>query len=192
MPSRPLAGRLRTVSWEGPKELSLRERCRGGPVRPKPIETPPDTLRRSRRIILLIHGFNVDFCAAEKSYIAFVRELFFQWTARTVWVYWPGDAAPESEGVFSRLARSVISPLSYPYQPDRAELAARYLADYIGEVIERRRTSALNPIHLSIVAHSLGCRLALELLSRLSAAVRAHMLKIELTVLMAAARLFEV
>jgi esterase/lipase superfamily enzyme len=78
-----------------------------------------------------------------------------------------------------------MSAGSYPYQPNRAELAARVLARHIGAAIGRRRSTA--PIRLSIVAHSLGCRLTLELLRLLDASVLQGVLKIELVVLMAAA-----
>jgi pimeloyl-ACP methyl ester carboxylesterase len=192
MPPQTIAGaNFRTVSWSGPKVISLRERCQGGPVREKPIETPAGALSRSRRVLLLIHGFNVDFCHAEKSYTTFMRELFFRWQARSVWVYWPGDYAFESESAIARWTRSAISGASYSYQPDTAEAAARALRDFIFKVIdERRKFRHHYPIKLSIVAHSLGCRLALELLDLLGPR---DDLKIELVVLMAAAvPLFEV
>ena len=167
------------------RNFSLRERCQGGPVRDPPLETPAGAIERSRRIILLIHGFNVDHCAAEKSYAVFLRELFFQWRARTILTFWPGDAALESQSTLAGWLRRPISAGSYPYQPNRAELAARVLARHISEAIGRRRFAA--PIRLSIVAHSLGCRLTLELLRLLESCVVQGVLKIELVVLMAPA-----
>jgi pimeloyl-ACP methyl ester carboxylesterase len=187
--SRPItAPRIRTITWvDGPKELSLRERCRGGAIRDIPIERPVGHLQRSRRVVLLIHGFNVDMCAAGKSYDTFADGLVFRWKARSIRVYWPGDAAPQSERRLARSSAPALSAASYPYQPVRAEKSAEILAEHIGAAIKARKSSRQNPIRLSVVAHSLGCRVALELLRNTRALVAAGELKIEVVVLMAAA-----
>jgi pimeloyl-ACP methyl ester carboxylesterase len=137
--------------------------------------------------VLLIHGFNVDMCAAGKSYDTFADGLVFRWKARSIRVYWPGDAAPQSERRLARSSAPALSAASYPYQPVRAEKSAEILAEHIGAAIKARKSSRQNPIRLSVVAHSLGCRVALELLRNTRALVAAGELKIEVVVLMAAA-----
>jgi pimeloyl-ACP methyl ester carboxylesterase len=180
------APRLRRILWrDGPKELSVREQCKGGPVRDPAIEMPAGALRRARRAVLLIHGFNVDMCAAGRAYETFADGLLFRWRARAVQVYWPGDAAPKARTALARHVTPAVSAASYPFQPLRAQRAAEVLADHIADAVGGRTSP--NLLRLSIVAHSLGCRVALELLNRLRTLVAARQLTIELVVLMAAA-----
>jgi Alpha/beta hydrolase of unknown function (DUF900) len=172
------------VTWTGwPNEISFRMECHGGEVRAPPREHPKGMLSRSRRVILLVHGFNVDLCAAGASYREFTAPLYLHWKSRTVWVYWPGDAVARRP-LLARLS-GILSAASYLFQADRAEEAARKLADHIG----RASSTFLpkEPIRLTIIAHSLGCRLALELINSLGPLAEGGTVKLELLVLMAAA-----
>jgi esterase/lipase superfamily enzyme len=175
---------IRQVGWDGaPRELSVRTECHGGEILESALEHPADQLARSRSVILLIHGFNVSLCSAGKSYKAFLKEVPFRWKARSFWVYWPGDDLSESPG----LASKAKSAASYPFQLDRAEESGRVLARHISAAAIRRLRAGKPPMCLSIVAHSLGCRLALELVSHLGNLVADKLIRLQLLVLMAAA-----
>jgi Alpha/beta hydrolase of unknown function (DUF900) len=175
---------IRPVDWDGkPRELSVRTSCHGGDVREAPLEHPEGQLARSRNVILLVHGFNVSLCSAGNSYEAFLQEMPFRWKARSIWVYWPGDGLSEAGGLWSR-ARSAAS---YPFQSDRAEKAGRMLAGHVSTAALRRLKAGRPPMCLSVVAHSLGCRVALELVSHIQNLVAERLIRLQLVVLMAAA-----
>lgn len=181
---------MRTITWDDtPVELSLRHECRGGDIREPPEERPTDRLARSRHPILLIHGFNVSLCAAGRSYDAFLKDMPFRWKARTFWVYWPGDAvapgtAPsEPPDIISK----AFSAASYPFQIRVAERSGEILAGFIKDAAEKRQRLTRPPIALSVVAHSLGCLLALELVSRLDWEIKTGKIRLDLLILMAAA-----
>ena len=175
---------IRHVKWdEAPRELSVRTHCHGGEILESALEHPEDQLARSRNVVLLVHGFNVSLCSAGKSYEAFLEKVPFRWKARAFWVYWPGDDLSESPGLMSK-ARSAAS---YPFQLDRAEESGRVLASHVSAAAIRRMRAGKPPMCLGIVAHSLGCRLTLELVSQLKDLVANKLIRLQLLVLMAAA-----
>ena len=104
-------------------------------------------LAREARIVFLIHGFNVALSAGRDRLLRFSEELSSQRGAALVSVLWPGD--------------HWAGPLSYPFEGGDADDTAERLAAFVDEL-------AL-PAHvpLAFVAHSLGCRVALEALRRL-------------------------
>lgn len=174
---------MRHVNWSGiRKEISLRWKCFGGPVRTKPRENPSGNLAQARRIVLLIHGFNVNQCDAGVSFEKFTAQLPFRWQGRSAWVYWPGDATRSWKGS-NRPGGSldeIASIASYPFQANRAIDSASQFCEFL----KKQRAGRKNPIHVTIVAHSLGCLLAMELVDKLTTN---SSVRLELVILMAAA-----
>jgi pimeloyl-ACP methyl ester carboxylesterase len=138
--------------------LSYREESVGGEVRAYPTISPADeaALSSAHHLVLLIHGYNNDAADAERAYAGFhARQRDLDPDARYgigtifVEVYWPGDAA---WGFVSFL----FYMGSIKHATQTAERLAGYLAAHIGNVAR-----------IDIVAHSMGCRLVLELLREL-------------------------
>lgn len=137
--------------------LSFREDKRGGKVLRPPRATPHDALAVESRPVLLIHGYNNDWKEADRAYRAF-QEIQRQLAGlapgrpvangRLVEVYWPGDA---DWGIFSFLY--------YMGSIGKAQETAKYLAATLEEAA---KTGGFKQV--DIVAHSMGCRLAAELL----------------------------
>lgn len=186
-----MTGAIRTIDIVGrrrtPLELSMRNSPFGGTVRSPPVERPAGLLGRARRLLLLIHGFNVTLCAAGCSYDKFQANLSLAWNSRSMSVYWPGDAETGAQGFLGRILSRSRSVASYPAQIERAKQSARVLAKYIAKARPQVGGTPKPPLELSIVAHSLGCRLALQLLQQLQMLQAANILSIRLVVLMAAA-----
>ncbi len=148
------------MAREPTARLSFRQRAQGGEVRPEPSE--PEYLRLAcrRRLLLLIHGYNNDLQAGEEAYRGFEamqRELTDLDEdapvagGRLMQIYWPGDAD-----------WGIVSPLFYPWSIGRARQTATALADTLA-----RAARESGHKQLDIVAHSMGCRLTLELLKEL-------------------------
>jgi len=138
-----------TLSWREPGHEA------GGEVSARPTITESDerVLMQAQHLVLLIHGYNNDTEDARKAYDGFharQRDLAGgerYGIGRTfVEVYWPGDAA-----------WGIASFLFYMGSIRHAIQTAGRLADYLAE---HTRNSA----RIDIVAHSMGCRLATELL----------------------------
>jgi pimeloyl-ACP methyl ester carboxylesterase len=138
--------------------LSYREEPIGGEVRASPKITGQEeaALAGARHLVLLVHGYNNDLADAEKAFEGFharQRDLDADeryGSGRTfVEVYWPGDAA-----------WGIVSFLFYMGSITHAIETAGNLAAYLSE----RAGSAAR---IDIVAHSMGCRLALEVLRTL-------------------------
>ncbi|HQS57604.1 MAG: hypothetical protein B7Y56_08975 [Gallionellales bacterium 35-53-114] len=138
--------------------LSYREAEVGGEVRMYPrITGDVHTLNNAQHLVVLIHGYNNDAQAAKDAYEGFhARQRELDVNARYgigrtfVELYWPGDAA-----------WGFASFLFYMGSIGRAIKTAGRLADYL----------ALNfgeQVRIDIVAHSMGCRLATELLRALA------------------------
>ena len=99
-----------------------------------------------RRVVFIIHGFNVD---EQKGRISLSRmaEHLDEDDSATVFVLWPGD--------------SPIGPLSYPFTEghqanDTAAQLVRFIDSQVGENTP-----------LNFIAHSLGCRVVLESVNQL-------------------------
>ena len=140
------------LSWREPGHEA------GGEVSARPTITASDerVLEQAQHLVLLIHGYNNDSADAKKAYDGFharQRDLAGgerYGIGRTfVEVYWPGDAA-----------WGIASFLFYMGSIRHAVQTADRLADYLAE---HARDSA----RIDIVAHSMGCRLASELLRAL-------------------------
>lgn len=138
-----------------PPSVSLRGQDRGGEVRDAAELNPPDVLRMSRSLVLLIHGYNNDLKAGREAYEGFrlVQRAMGRVDASLVDVYWPGDAD-----------WGIVSFLYYPWSIDKARRAAPVLARALGDAV---RLGLLTQI--DVVAHSMGGRLTLELLEHLRA-----------------------
>lgn len=145
------------MSAAPPPSLSLRTSPRGGEVLARAEPNPPHVLGRSWALVLLIHGYNNDMPEGTQAYEGFrarQRELGEPVADRPlVDVYWPGDAS-----------WWIFSPLYYPWSIGRARESAPVLARAIEEAVALGGWKQID-----VVAHSLGCRLALELIAALAA-----------------------
>jgi pimeloyl-ACP methyl ester carboxylesterase len=148
------------VALEPTARLSFRQRPQGGEVKPKPSEPEYRRLTGRRHLLLLIHGYNNGLKASEDAYRGFEalqRELARLDDdtpvagGRLVQVYWPGDAD-----------WGIVSPLFYPWSIEHARQTAAALANTLA-----RAARESGHKQLDIVAHSMGCRLTLELLKAL-------------------------
>jgi len=131
----------------------------GGPVADAPHACPADALTSRRRVVLLIHGFNVNEEHGRETYARFVGHLEDQLAIprdapvadnRLVALYWPGDA----DWGFAK-------PLAYMRSVPRARDIGASLAELLDAAAGRTGTGFIS---VDIVAHSLGGRLALETL----------------------------
>ena len=136
--------------------ISYREDAVGGAVRAQPILSDPSSIEQAQHLVLLIHGYNNDTQAAKDAYEGFhARQRDLDADARYadgrtfIEVYWPGDAA-----------WGFASFLFYMGSIKRAIQTAERLADYLA-------THIVHAARIDIVAHSMGCRLSLELLRAL-------------------------
>lgn len=98
-------------------------------------------LQQCRSVTFLIHGFNVDRQSGTAELAALAALLPATLTEAAVAVLWPGDSA--------------VGPLSYPFETNKADDTALELVKFIGDVLVQQP-------QLSFVAHSLGCRVAME------------------------------
>ena len=144
----------------------------GGPVVPGRIEqsseidTPLGTenhLRREPRITFLIHGYNVNKRAGQRSLLQLATHLAASSDSASVMTLWPGDDP--------RLSFS-----SYPIEGRDADDTAAELVRFVDRVV-------MPGAELSFVSHSLGARVALESAKRL----KGHKVKIAHICLLAAA-----
>jgi pimeloyl-ACP methyl ester carboxylesterase len=140
--------------------LSFRQLPAGGGLRTEPSPQEYIQLLCRRRLLLLIHGYNNNLKAGEEAYAGFEalqRELAGLDAdtpvagGRLVQVYWPGDAD-----------WGLVSPLFYPWSLERARETAAALAATLA-----RAARESGHKQLDVVAHSMGCRLTLELLKQL-------------------------
>jgi hypothetical protein len=123
--------------------LSARDIDVGGGIRTHLV---PPALHGSRAITLLIHGFNNSQPVANGSYRRFLRTAELErapLAGQICAFFWPGD-----HGVFR-----------YFEEIDRAKQSAAILRDYLVEI------AAGGQLEVSLVCHSLGNRLALELIA---------------------------
>jgi pimeloyl-ACP methyl ester carboxylesterase len=169
----PLKGALRRY------DISVRvDPHRGGEVSAKVHGDDAATLKLSacRHILLLVHGFNdtaEQAAAAYQQMIDLLQPDLLQMNEpdAIVCFQWPGDYAmgPLEQADF----------LGYPEDISRARQAAPVLLTYLRELCAIKRAG----FKISIIAHSMGCRLILEMLN----GCRALPLPIAVIALMAAA-----
>lgn len=128
--------------------LSVREKCEGGDVAAELTELPNSWLGGASHIILLIHGFNNDVNEARDAYTRLTSRLPDRFP-KVGWFYWPGDA---DLGWFD-----FLDFISYPTEIPDAQESAVHLADAL------KRLARNDPgIEVTLVGHSMGCRLIAE------------------------------
>ena len=148
-------------------ELSLRDpSCggRGGPLSIASLTASQRILQNAdpRHMLLLVHGFNDTACQACDGYYSLEKILMGPLCEMTgldspdaiVCVQWPGDNAVLK-------GTKLLDFLGYATDVDIARKAAPMLADCL---IQLAAQSTVKPLRVSIIAHSLGCRLMLETL----------------------------
>ena len=153
-------------------ELSMRSAAAGGPPRSDVKASCPVSLAGRDEVVLFIHGFNVAADAGRQAYAMFQANLPKDRRIGIYWVLWPGD----------QFSNNKASALAYSWMPQRAKSCALKLATFFSQKLEGK---GLRKLKVYIVAHSLGCRLALEFTRNLS--VIGHRVEVQLIVLMAAA-----
>jgi len=122
----------------------------GGPV--VPVREELGHLDGRGDFLVLIHGYNNSRTDALTSYGQFLDNLKTKFPTQTGQIaefHWPGDEP-----------NKIISTLSYPNQIKPAVESARELAAFLAG-LQRG-----GPIVISLVGHSLGCRVIMELLAR--------------------------
>ena len=151
---RPISGQLNRY------ELNIRVFVsRGGPVADQVYgDGKALLLADCRHILLLVHGFNNTAEQADSAYDAMIRNItadllrMRDGPEAVVCLQWPGDAAV---GPYQ-----FADAIGYPVDIERAKVSAQRVADYL-----RQLCLAHGPnFRISMVAHSLGCRLVLEAL----------------------------
>lgn len=118
--------------------------------------------RETGHAVVLLHGFNVSRSEGRQTLLRLAHSLDGPVRATFVAVLWPGD--------------DILSPFTYSLEEPGADLTGRKLAGALLKAVP-------NEVQLSFVAHSLGCRVALEAISVLAARGR----RVGEVVLMAAA-----
>lgn len=193
---RPLLGRL--LSDPTPqREISTRACDKAGPLLETARVTPENLLHASDDpYLLLIHGYANSREDAHAGYCKLTARLTADWRARVVHVFWPGDGI-EREGDYTAVPwlYPITKKLSYSWQPERATESARLIAKAIAAAIRHRRDIRKHEgrpgraLAIHVVAHSLGCRLTLQMLRDLDALLDASdvELEIRMAVLMAGA-----
>lgn len=131
--------------------LSLRSKSTGGPVVPGRLIAEPglgtlQDLQVETKLTLLLHGFNVNL-AEGRSGLLKLADLLPS-AQGIVAVLWPGD--------------HWVGPLSYSFEGRDADDAAFQLARFLHDSV---RPDA----RISILGHSLGCRVCMETVERLTA-----------------------
>lgn len=146
--------------------ISVRTLDVGGPVTPavalesvpaqKPTYTPIPDLRldaevAGRDIVIAVHGFNVSRSKAVRSFALLEAHLELTENQLFFGVLWPGDAW--------------IPVINYPFEAGDAVDGGGKVADFVN----RRFAAAAS---ISLISHSLGGRLLLEVASRLQRRTR--------------------
>jgi pimeloyl-ACP methyl ester carboxylesterase len=133
-------------------ELTVRSDIRGVVISDEVIVRGPIVARRARRQIILIHGFQNSQDRARQVYAEFLGALraalgiHEEESLGSFWAFhWPGNHPVEA-----------VSMLTYSVRVPVAELAGLRLGEHL-ERMDRRQEVVL-------VAHSLGCRVAMEAL----------------------------
>ncbi|MFL6845670.1 MAG: alpha/beta hydrolase [Allosphingosinicella sp.] len=180
-----------TAELSGYRWITLRQSPVGGGFLAEASHFPGDLFTAGDDAVLLIHGYAVHQADASKAYRQFADHLDRPWRRMAIATFWPGDSWETGLGHLNpSLGRTLVAKMSYPAQPERAQNAAKLLAGKIAEAIRARSRLGRNrKLNLHIVAHSMGCRLTLELLDQLEFALRTEEvgLEVPLAALMAPA-----
>ena len=165
------------------------------------IEAPGGgTPAGATRIVLLIHGYNNDKDEAEDSYRALTVNVSRTPTVRDqIWkFFWPSyvdrltsasvshDTSLQSRySTAGTESNSVLSMPTYALQVLKAPAVGRALGRYLRDLAR----SAAIPTEIVLVAHSLGCRVALEALRGMleGSDIETERLRVPCVCLMAAA-----
>lgn len=134
--------------------------------------------RRTGEILLLVHGFNVAPAEAAETLGEFrskLAGLHADLLDRTFSVAWEGD-----------WRIPVVRPAAYPFMLKNALASAETFYEAIRQLYDPSRLPS-GPDHVVIVAHSLGCRLTVEMLRLMQAGGRPDGLDRLTVILMAAA-----
>ena len=135
--------------------LSVREKCDGGDVADRVTEDPPGWMGGTSHLVLLIHGYNNNVDEARAAFSGLTSVLPDRFP-KVGWFYWPGDA---DLGWFD-----FLDFISYPTEIEDAKTSAKRLEDTLV------RVASENPgIEVTLVGHSLGCRLIAECIHGLAA-----------------------
>ena len=153
--------------------LSVREDCEGGAVASELTEFPNGWFGGATHFVLFVHGFNNDLDEAREAYGRLTDRLPDRFP-KLGWFYWPGDA---SFGWFD-----VLEFVSYPTEiPD-----ARYSAQRLADELTRLARENLG-VEITLLGHSLGCRLIAECVHLLASQPEASRPTIRALLFMAAA-----
>jgi esterase/lipase superfamily enzyme len=134
-------------------EISLRNRIGG-------VTTPVATdqaISGHGEAVLLIHGYNNAPEAARESYNHFFTHAF----QRAIHVFWRGEIGGD---ILKGWMSAAITIPAYPWQIPRARESGKRLAEYLRKQRGPRGTG----ISITVIAHSLGCRLVFEMLRDLA------------------------
>jgi|SRR5882762_2143404 len=154
-------------------QLSVREKESGGSVA-LAVNATGGQLDGNDHVLILVHGYNNSFTDAEKNYKGFLdhfTENFPAYIGQTAEFFWPGDSPIK-----------IISILSYPNQIEPAIQSAQRLSAYLWNFKGARN----GLMEVSLIGHSLGCRVVLELLALWTGGMPAS-IRLGTVVLMAAA-----
>lgn len=136
-------------------DVTLRMDSHGGGLT-RELRGTAAAFKPRRYAILLVHGYNVDEDSAYSVYRKFKKKLVALSPRIDVdigFVYWPGDGRVP-----------LLRALKYPEKVGIAKLGSGQLAGYIS----RLRSFGNRSCQVVVIAHSLGCRLVLEALNKLS------------------------
>ncbi len=125
--------------------LDFRQAASGGAVVPARLIAPGGTLDQLQgcsSVTFLVHGFNVDRSGGEKELEKLAGLLPCTFPGAAVAVLWPGDS-------------SWSGPLCYPFVTNNADDTAVELTRFIADWLPQQA-------RISLVAHSLGCRVAMQ------------------------------
>lgn len=132
--------------------LSLRTAREGGKLADAVSEVSNGVgIRNAKSATILIHGYNVTKRWADIAYANFVKDIDTTQLGEMYWVYWPGDYS----------SNGVVATAAYTEIVKRMDKIAEKLSAHIGG------STLKTPLKLRVIAHSLGCRVALETLDRL-------------------------
>ncbi len=139
-----------------PAVLSFRTEAVGGDVLSAPDLTGLRSTLTHGKLLLLVHGYNNTFDAANESYNAFLGIQAALYGAASV------DALPTDRDVVEVFwagdGWGFLGPLYYPVALEHAMLTAPQFAASLQVLAVERGM----PLEVDFVGHSLGCRLILE------------------------------